>query len=222
VFTGIIEEIGTVAQESPLGDGRHFRITASKVPSDLREGDSIAIDGACHTAVAVHADGFEVESVATTLGRTTMGELSIGSRVNLERALAVGERLGGHLVQGHVDAVGRVLSVVPRGEHVLIDFTLPPVVAEVTILHGSITVNGVSLTVNSLPDRGVAQVSIIPHTWEHTTLAELRSGASVNLEGDLIGKYVRHLLGTPRAREGSEADPRLGGEGEHLLRSWGY
>lgn len=194
MFTGLVEEVGIVRHVEPMEEGRRFRIGARHVLDGLQLGDSVSIDGACHTVVAIHPDAFEVQSVATTLARTTLGEFDVGRRVNLERAVAVGDRLGGHLVQGHVDAVGEVLAVEGRGDHVLIDFTLPPIVAEVTILHGSVTLNGVSLTVNALPTADSAQVSIIPHTWAVTNLPDLRVGSRVNLEGDLIGKYVRGLL----------------------------
>ena len=130
--------------------------------------------------------------------------------MNLERALSLGQRLGGHIVQGHVDGLGEVVSIDRRDELVLIDFRMPDDVAAVTVLHGSITLNGISLTVNDLPFPGVCQVSIIPYTWEHTNLVELRVGDAVNLEGDTIGKYVRHLLGAPTSG------------GEHVLRGWGY
>ncbi len=172
-------------------------IHARKVLEGIAHGDSIAVDGVCLTAVSFTEDSYTVQAVATTLERTTLGDLAPGRRVNLERAVALGTRLGGHLVQGHVDGVGEVLSVVPRDELVLVDFTLPEEVDEVTILHGSITVDGVSLTVNALPAPGTAQVSIIPYTREHTTFAGLRPGARVNLEGDLIGKYVRRLARRP-------------------------
>ena len=210
MFTGIVEEVGTIAAVREVGAGVEFDVRASTVLEGIALGDSIAMDGVCLTAVAFDAEGYTVQAVATTLGRTTLGEFAPGRRVNLERAAALGTRLGGHLVQGHVDGVGEVLSVVPRGELVLIDFTLPREVDEVTILHGSITLNGVSLTVNELPRPGVCQVSIIPFTWEHTAIGDLAVGDPVNLEGDLIGKYVRHLLGAP------------GADGEHVRRAWGY
>ena len=209
MFTGIIEEVGGIAAVAELGNGRAFRVGAALVLDGLGLGDSVAIDGACHTVTALHADGFEVQSVGTTLGRTTFGGFEAGRRVNLERALALGARLGGHLVQGHVDGVGTARSIERRDELVLIDVSLPEDVASVTVLHGSITVNGISLTVNAIPEPGVCQVSIIPFTWEHTNLADLRVGDGVNLEGDTIGKYVRHLLGAPSA----SAD---------LRRGWGY
>ena len=209
MFTGIVEEVGRIESVLPTGNGVTLRIAASAVLDGVALGDSIAIDGACHTVTSFDSQGFTVDSIATTLGRTTFGGFAPGRRVNLERALALGQRLGGHMVQGHVDGVGRVKSITPLDELVLIDFTLPEEVAAVTILHGSITLNGVSLTVNALPAPGTAQVSIIPYTLEHTNLADLRVGGAVNLEGDVIGKYVRQLLG-----------PAPGAE--DLRRAWGY
>lgn len=194
MFTGIIEEVGEIRSVEELDGGRTFVVAANVVLDGLRLGDSISIDGACHTITSLHPDAFTVQSVATTLQRTTLGGYDVGRRVNLERAMALGDRLGGHLMQGHVDAVGKVVSILRRGEHVLIDFTVPKIVADVTILHGSIGLNGISLTVNALPDDGVVQVSIIPHTWEATALGVLEEGSAVNLEGDMIGKYVQHLM----------------------------
>lgn len=211
MFTGIVEEVGTVAAVREAGNGLEMVIHARTVRQDLVLGDSIAVDGVCLTAAALLDEGFVVQAVSTTLGRTTLGELAAGRRVNLERAVALGTRLGGHLVQGHVDGVGEVVAVEPREELVLINFTLPEEVDEVTVLHGSLTLDGVSLTVNALPRPGVAQVSIIPYTLSHTTLSGLRPGSRVNLEGDLIGKYVRRLVRRPR--DGGDPD---------LLRAWGY
>jgi riboflavin synthase len=213
VFTGIVEEIGTITEVEPLEGGLHFRVSAQRVVEGCQVGDSIAVDGVCQTVTELGQGGFRFQSIATTLERTTFGEFEVGRRVNLERALALGQRLGGHMVQGHVDGVGEVLSIVQRGEHVLIDFSVPPLVEEVTILHGSITLNGISLTVNEMPAAGIVQVSIIPHTREVTAIADLAPGSRVNVEGDVIGKYVRHLLGRPGGGSGAT---------EHLLRAWGY
>ena len=213
MFTGIVEEVGTVEEVRPEGNGTVFTIAAQTVREGMGLGDSIAVDGACLTVTSLLDGAFTVQAVGTTLGRTTFGSFQAGRRVNLERALALGQRLGGHVVQGHVDGLGEVVSIRRSEELVLIDFSMPDDVAAVTVLHGSITVNGVSLTVNELPRPGVCQVSIIPFTWEHTNLAELSEGDRVNLEGDTIGKYVRHLLGQPGA----------GGAGpEHVARGWGY
>lgn len=217
MFTGIVEEIGTVAAVEPLGNGVAIRIGASLVLEGLGLGDSISIDGACQTVTSIVSGGFAVQAIATTLQRTTFGGYQPGRRVNLERALAFGARLGGHLVSGHVDGVGRVLRIQPREELTLIDFSLPDEVVGVTVLHGSITLNGISLTVNDLPAPGVCQVSIIPFTWEHTAIGDLRQGDGVNVEGDMIGKFVRNLLGAPAQAGGSGPAGR-----EHVLKAWGY
>ncbi|HKP77475.1 MAG TPA: riboflavin synthase [Longimicrobiaceae bacterium] len=208
MFTGIVEEVGTLTDVREAGNGVVFTIAADEVRKGLGLGDSVAIDGACLTVTALPDGAFTVQAVGTTLGRTTFGGFRAGRRVNLERALALGQRLGGHVVQGHVDGLGEVTSIRREEELVLIEFAMPDDVAAVTVLHGSITVNGVSLTVNELPRPGVCQVSIIPFTWEHTNFPDLTVGDAVNLEGDTIGKYVRHLLGQPGA--------------EHVLRGWGY
>ncbi len=201
MFTGIIEEVGSIGAATPLDGGIEFRIHARATLDGLRLGESVAIDGACHTVTAIAPDAFTVQSVATTLARTALGAYGPGRRVNLERALALGDRLGGHLVQGHVDGVGEILSVEPHGEHVLIEFTLPASVEDVSIPLGSITLNGVSLTIHSLDVPGRATVSIIPHTWDVTALRDLAVGSPVNLEGDLIGKYVRRLVARPGENE---------------------
>lgn len=211
MFTGLIERVGRIGAVEPAGDGVQLVVHAPELAAQLAIGESVALDGVCQTVTAAASDSFRVQAVATTLGRTTLGGWTPGRRINLERALALGARLGGHLVQGHVDGVGRVRSVAPRDDHTLIDFAVPAEVAEVTVLHGSIALNGVSLTVNALPAPQTVQVSIIPHTWAHTALDSLTPGDDVNVEGDMIGKYVRRLLGA--AKGGADAD---------LLRRWGY
>ncbi|HLU24796.1 MAG TPA: riboflavin synthase [Longimicrobiales bacterium] len=194
MFTGIIEEVGLIREVRPQDGGLRLRIEAPGVTAGARAGDSIAVDGVCLTVVALEPDGFSVDVIGTTLSRTTLGSFAPGRRVNLERALALGDRLGGHLVQGHVDGVGEVLRVVRDGEHVLMDVRLDPTVADVSILHGSIAINGVSLTINALPGPDVAQVALIPYTWQHTNLSDLKPGDGVNLEGDMIGKFVTNYL----------------------------
>lgn len=194
MFTGIIEEVGRVVDVSPSGSGVVIRVEAPRISSSLREGESVSVDGACQTIVAADDRCFRVQAVATTLGRTTLGDFRPGRRVNLERAMALGERLGGHLVQGHVDGVGRVTTVEPQGEHTLIEIEVPDEVTALTVLHGSLAVNGVSLTVNALPSAGVVQLSIIPFTLGHTALADVAAGDPVNVEADLIGKYVKQLV----------------------------
>jgi riboflavin synthase len=194
MFAGLVEELGTVSAVSGRDAGLRLTLLARRILEELAIGDSIAIDGVCQTVVARNEVSFDVETIATTLSRTTLGELRAGDVVNLERALAFGTRVGGHLVQGHVDGVGTVRSLLPRGEHVLVEVQLPVQVAEVTVLHGSIAIQGVSLTVNALPGDDVAQVALIPHTWQHTNLHKLRSGSRVNVEGDLLGKFVVQYL----------------------------
>ena len=194
MFSGIVEEVGTVRATREMDGARELEIEAKVVLESLQPGSSVSLDGACHTVVEVLAGGFTVNSVGTTLSRTVAADYTEGSAVNLERALAVGDRLEGHLVQGHVDAVGDLTGVEDRGDYRLLDFRIPSDVASGTILHGSIALNGVSLTVNAISDDHTCQVAVIPYTWEHTNLCKLEIGARVNVEGDLIGKYVRRLL----------------------------
>jgi riboflavin synthase len=194
MFTGIIETIGTIGTIRERSGAREFLILAPEIAPEIKPGDSITVDGACQTAVRNDSESFTIETIGTTLSRTVAGHYRIGSRVNLERSMILGGRLDGHLVQGHVDGVGRVLSVRQEGDYWLMDFQIPDLVEEVTILHGSITINGVSLTVNALPAEGQCQVGVIPFTWNHTNLGSMKPGDPVNLEGDLVGKYVDKLL----------------------------
>lgn len=194
MFTGIVEEVGQVADVAPLEGGLRITIRAGRAAEHLGLGDSIAVDGVCQTVVALESSGFVVEAIGTTLSRTTFASVAEGRRVNLERALGLGAPLGGHLVQGHVDGVGTVTAIEPRGEHTLVEVRMPADVAETTVLHGSIAMNGVSLTVNRLLDGDVVQVALIPFTWQHTTFPDLSVGDPVNLEGDMIGKFVVHYL----------------------------
>lgn len=194
MFTGLIEELGVVTKAEPTDRGLRLEIRASVVLSDLKAGDSVAVNGVCLTVVSHDAAGFTVEAMAPTVSRTTFGSLRSGMRVNLERAVALGTRLGGHMVQGHVDGLGSVENIARSGEHVLIDIAMPEYVADVTVLHGSIAVNGVSMTVNDLPAEGVLQIAVIPHTWAHTNFSDLEIGDTVNLEGDMIGKFVVEYL----------------------------
>ena len=194
MFSGIVEEVGVVRAVQELDGAREIRIEASSILDDLAPGASVSLDGACHTAVSVLEDGFTVHSIGTTLSRTVSGSYAEGTPVNLERSLALGGRLDGHLVQGHVDGVGQLVAVSEEGEYRLLDFRIPPEIAARTILHGSIAINGVSLTVNAILDDDLCQVGIIPFTWEHTNLGRLGLGDPVNVEGDMIGKYVRRML----------------------------
>lgn len=194
MFTGIVEDVGSILTARDVENGRRIVIAAETALEGVSVGDSIAVDGVCLTAVEIFGDRFAVDVIGTTLSRTTLGALGPGDFVNLERALALGDRLDGHLVQGHVDATGTVVGLERDGEHRLLDVSMPPEVADVTVLHGSIAINGVSLTVNALPDENRVQVALIPHTWEQTSFRHLSVGDRVNLEGDMIGRFVAHLM----------------------------
>ena len=191
MFTGLITDTGTIDRVRTTDAGREFRIQCAY--EAVRDGESIAVNGACLTVRECGAGWFTVAAVVTTLDRTTIAAWTEGKRVNLERALAVGDRLGGHLVQGHVDGVATVRAVTQRGDATLIDIEVPAKLMPLTVPHGSITVDGVSLTVNAIPQERVVQLSMIEYTLRHTTLGALASGDSVHVEADVIGKFVQRL-----------------------------
>lgn len=203
MFTGIVEATGRIERIEERSTTRRFVIDGSRLPGALAPGGSVAVDGACLTVTAAGDEGFSVDVIGTTLARTIAGSYGVGTRVNLERALEMGARLDGHLVQGHVDGIGHLERIVKDGEFWLMDFALPADVARATILHGSITLNGVSLTVSELLDGSRVRIGIIPFTWEHTNLGGLQEGDPVNVEGDLIGKYVARIVG---ARGGAQTE----------------
>jgi riboflavin synthase len=196
MFTGIVTAVGRIVDAAPSEGGLELRIECPF--ADLEPGESVAVDGACLTVERVAPGSFTAHVIRTSLDRTAFGLDAGGRRVNLERALRVGDRLGGHLVQGHVDGVGTVASITDRDDARVLDIEVPAAVAAVSIPLGSVTVDGVSLTVNAVPAPGVVQVSLIPFTLQHTTLGERRPGDRVHLEGDTIGKYVREMLGERR------------------------
>ncbi|MDQ2766719.1 MAG: riboflavin synthase [Gemmatimonadota bacterium] len=192
MFTGLVEEVGTIEQARVTPAGRELRVRCRF--EDLTDGESIALDGACLT-VREHGPGwFTVAAVTTTLDRTTFGEWNVGRRVNLERAMQLGDRLGGHLVLGHVDGVGTITEIEREGDARLVSVALPDGLSELMIPHGSVTVDGVSLTVNELPQPDVVQLSLIEYTIAHTTLGDWRLGQHVHIEGDVIGKYAKRML----------------------------
>jgi riboflavin synthase len=192
MFTGIVTAVGRVRDARSENGGLELAIEAPY--DDLALGESVAVDGACLTVKERGPGWFGVHVVATSLERTSIGRYAAGRRVNLERALRLGDRLGGHLVQGHVDGTGVLLRVVQHADARLLDIRVPPEVAAVSIPLGSITVDGVSLTVNARPAPDVIQVSLIPFTLQETTLGDRVPGDEVQLEGDAIGKYVAGLL----------------------------
>ena len=192
MFTGLIDDVGVVERIERTEAGRELRVTSRY--AGLATGESIAVNGACLT-VREHGEGwFTVAAIVTTLERTTIGSWEVGRSVNLERALRLGDRLGGHIVQGHVDAVGLVEAVRRRDDAVLVDLRLPDELEPLMVPHGSVAVDGVSLTVNALPAPGILQLSLIEYTWTHTTWGALRPGDGVHVEADMIGKYVRQLV----------------------------
>jgi len=192
MFTGIIDDIGTIDRVSDGPAGRELRVRCAY--TDLAAGESVALGGACLT-VREHGPGwFTVAAVVTTLGRTHVADWRAGTRVNLERAVRVGDRLGGHMVQGHVDDTGTVTAVRTDGDARLVDIRLSRELAELMVPHGSIALDGVSLTVNEMPAVDVVQVSLIDYTLRHTTLGDLAPGRRVHVEADVIGKYVQRLV----------------------------
>jgi riboflavin synthase len=189
MFTGLVREVGTVAT---MVDGR-LTIDAPETAQGVELGDSVAIDGVCLTVVAHDATSLSFDAVPETLSRTALGTLDHGSRVNLEPALRAGEPLGGHYVQGHVDGVGSVRSVDPEGDGARVRFEAPTALLRYIVEKGSIAVQGTSLTVASVDDTGF-EVALIPHTLKATTLGALEQGQRVNLETDVLAKYVEKLL----------------------------
>jgi riboflavin synthase len=192
MFTGLVEARGTVRSVTPQGTGRVLHVAAPF--SDLALGDSVACDGVCLTVDVLESGGFRVTAGEETLRRTTFGAVGPGTSLHLERALRVGDRLGGHIVQGHVDGVGRVRSVTAGPQWTRIDVDPPRELLRYFVEKGSVCVSGVSLTVNGIDGSGF-HVGIVPHTLQATNLGLLRPGDSVNLEVDILAKYVERLLG---------------------------
>ena len=189
MFTGLVETLGTITRQSPDGAGGKHLTIAAPFAAELDLGESVAINGACLTVIEHTPDTYLVQAGPETLRRTTLGDLRDGDRVNLERSLRLGDRLGGHIVQGHVDGVGRVAAREPQGEWTTIWFRVPPELAAQMVTKGSVAVDGVSLTlVDVLADR--FSVALIPHTLAITTLGFREVGDAVNVETDLFGKYV--------------------------------
>jgi riboflavin synthase len=211
MFTGLIEALGTVRAISRDAKGARLELEAP-FADELERGESVAVNGACLTAVDLAPGRFSADVSNESLARTTLGELVVGAPVNLERALAVGARLGGHYVLGHVDGVGRISKIGELGEARRVDVEFPPALAPLVVEKGSVTIDGISLTVNELSERSF-WVAIIPETWSKTTLGQRRPGARVNLEGDILGKYVLRALATRGL---------TGGLTEALLRENGY
>ncbi len=193
MFTGIIEELGKVRSIEQRGDNARIMIEARIVVEGTNHGDSIAVNGVCLTALDLHSDSFAADVSKETLARSTLGSLKPGTPVNLERSVTPATRLGGHIVQGHVDARGELLGVEDHGESWTVRFGFPPAIARYLVFKGSVAVEGISLTIAALAD-DYFEVAIIPKTWEVTNLSQLKVADGVNLEVDVIGKYVERLL----------------------------
>ncbi|GAB4338778.1 MAG: riboflavin synthase [Calditrichia bacterium] len=212
MFTGIIEEVGHLSRIEPISGGIRLTVAAERILSDLKVDDSVAINGVCQTAVSVTENGFAVEAVGETLEKTTLGQLRVHSPVNLERALTLNTRLGGHLLQGHVNCVGRIVQLSPRGKNYYLQVSIPPQWQRYNISEGSIALDGISLTIARVFEDGVG-INVIPHTVEHTNLKNKRPGDTVNVEIDILARYIEHFV-----KKGAPPQPL----DIDTLKKWGY
>jgi len=194
MFTGIVEEIGIVKQIRNNSLGLDIDIQANEIFSDLKLGDSVSVNGCCQTVTKISGNIVSIQAVSETVNLTNFKNLKINSNVNLERALTLNSRLGGHIVSGHIDGVGKIISIEHRGNSIIFQIYAPENIMKYLIYKGSITINGVSLTICEL-NQDNFKVSIIPHTFENTTFKELKINSEVNLEPDLLAKYIEKLLG---------------------------
>ena len=193
MFTGIIEELGRIDSFEPHEGGAKMRVAAKTVVQDACEGDSISVNGVCLTALEISDEGFSADLSQETLDRSTLGRLRVGSPVNLERAVTPATRLGGHIVQGHVDGRGTFLSATEHGDFWTVRIGFPPEMAKYFVYKGSVSVEGISLKIAKL-ESDFFEIAIIPKTWELTNLSSLKPSDSVNLEADVIAKYVERML----------------------------
>jgi len=208
MFTGIIEGLGTITAVSAAGEGKRLSVTADFVLEGTRIGDSIAVNGACLTAVRISGARFEVDVSPETLSRTTLQTITPGSRVNIERALRLSDRLDGHLVSGHIDGTGRITYKNIQGNALWIGVSVPKALTRYMIAKGSVAIDGISLTINTVNDQGF-EVAIIPHTAAETTIQHRQPGDTVNIETDMIGKYVEKFISEGNQRA-SDDKPETG------------
>jgi len=194
MFNGIVEETGQITVIEDHQEIRRFSIEAPVLAGQLQPGASVAVDGACLTVTSVTSEYLVFDIIGPTLERTIAGAYGVGKRVNLERAVQVGGRIDGHLVQGHVDSTGYLVQSVKEGEYWMMDFFIHEDVYALTVSHGSIAINGVSLTVSEVREGCVCRIGVIPFTFQHTNLGNLKPEGPVNVEGDLIGKYVSKIF----------------------------
>ena len=200
MFTGIVEEMGTVRRLNQSPNRCELELSATKVLEGTQIGDSIAVNGVCLTVIRMDKDHFTADVMPETLRRSNLGQLKTGSKVNLERAMAADGRFGGHIVAGHIDGTGTIRSMQPEGNAMLVTISATPELLRYVVEKGSIAIDGISLTVAKVSHTDFT-VSLIPHTGEETTLLKHRSGEIVNLETDIIGKYVEKLLAPHTARQ---------------------
>jgi riboflavin synthase len=193
MFTGLIEEIGKISSITAIAGGKRLKISASKILSDLKVDDSVAVNGICLTATNVDNTGFTCEAVGVTLTKTTLQNFSVNEEVNLERAVRLADRLGGHLVQGHINGIGIIKNISKLGDNYFVELIIPDELKKYLVEEGSIAVDGISLTIAKL-ENNTCGLSIIPHTWNNTIIKNKRTGSKVNIEIDVIAKYVEKLL----------------------------
>jgi riboflavin synthase len=194
MFTGIIEAVGKIAALESGRDSVRITVSSGRISEDVAIGDSVAINGVCLTVVEIAAPELTFEAVYETLRRTTLGQRRVGDAVNLERALKADGRFGGHIVQGHIDGTGRIASIRPVGDSWFVYVEASQELLRYVVTKGSVCVDGISLTVMDADDKAFS-LSIIPHTWDNTTLKDRRAGDSLNIETDIVGKYVEKLIG---------------------------
>lgn len=201
MFTGIIEELGKIQSLEKRGDGAKIRISAKIVTKETNEGDSIAVNGVCLTALEINENSFSADVSEETLNRSTLGNLQIGSSVNLERAVTPSTRLGGHIVQGHVDSRGKFAGATNSGDFWTVRVSYPKDIGQYLVYKGSVSVEGISLTIANLTD-DYFEIAVIPKTWQLTNLSTLKNGDAVNLEADVIAKYVERIMLYGKKQEG--------------------
>ena len=200
MFTGIIEEIGKIIKIESIAGGKKLKILMDRISDDIKIDDSIAVNGVCLTITGIDKSGVWLDIVGETLEKTTLASMREGGSVNLERALRLSDRLGGHLVQGHVNGVGEITQISKRGENYYLEIFLPPDLIRYVVNEGSITVDGISLTIARIENMRIG-ISIIPHTWQHTMLSNARVGQKVNIETDVLAKYVEKILNNFREED---------------------
>lgn len=193
MFTGIIEEIGKISSINPIAGGMRIKISSSKILDDISVDDSICVSGVCLTAIKVEADGFWVDAVGATLEKTTFTKMQFSSSVNLERSLRLNDRLGGHFVQGHTNGIGTILEINKPGENYFLKIKVDDNLEKYLIEEGSITIDGISLTIAEL-NKTEFGISIIPHTWQNTAIQFKKVGDEVNIETDVLAKYIEKLI----------------------------